>query len=147
MSKTAAARSPSLCVASRVRKASRRITQIYDRRLEPFGLTVTQFGIMAQLRATPGVGISALAETMIMDSTTLSRNLQPLERRGLVVAEADEQDRRARRLKLTQDGREALERAMAGWSAAQREVADALGAADVAALNATLDAALEKLSH
>ena len=138
---------PNVCTASRVRKASRRVTQIYDRHLEPFDLTITQFGIMAQLRHFSGIGIGALAEKMIMDATTLSRNLRPLERRDLVVCEADRDDGRARKLKLTASGRATLDRAMAGWSAAQRQIEQALGAAETRALNAALDRALACLSE
>lgn len=138
---------PSLCTASRVRKASRRVSQIYDRHLAPYELTVTQFGVLAQLKATPGVGVGALAATMIMDATTLSRNLRPLERRGFVVAEVDRDDARLRKLKLTSSGRATLDRAFAGWRAAQKQVEQALGGpAETGALNATLDRALERLA-
>ena len=138
---------PNACTASRVRKASRRVSQIYDRHLETHGLTVTQFGLLAQLRAAPGVGVGALAEKMIMDGTTVSRNLRPLERRGLIATEADREDGRVRRLKLTPAGRATLERAMAGWTAAQRQIEIALGAAEMRALNAALDRALERLAE
>ncbi len=137
---------PDVCTAARVRKASRRVSQIYDRELEPYDLTVTQFGLLAQLRAAPGAAIGALAESMVMDATTLSRNLRPLERRGLVSAEADRDDGRVRKLKLTPQGRAALERAMAGWRAAQSQIAAALGADEMKALNAALDRALERLA-
>lgn len=138
---------PSLCAASRVRKASRRVSQIYDRHLAPYGLSVTQFGVLAQLRASPGAGVGGLAATMIMDATTLSRNLRPLERRGLVLAEVDRDDARLRRLKLTASGRTTLDRASAGWRAAQKQVEQALGGpVEMRALNATLDRALERLA-
>ena len=137
---------PNVCTAARVRKASRRISQMYDRELAPHDLTVTQFGLLVQLRARPGVAIGALAESMVMDATTLSRNLRPLERRGLVAAEADREDGRVRKLKLTPAGRSTLERAMAGWRAAQDQIAAALGADEMKALNAALDRALERLA-
>lgn len=139
--------SPNVCTASRVRKASRRITQIYDRHLEPYDLTVTQFGVLTQLRAAPGVGIGALADRMIMDATTLSRNLRPLERRALVDFEIDKEDGRVRKLRLTPAGRALQERASAGWKAAQNHIEGALGAAEMKALNATLDRALHLLSE
>ena len=74
---------PNVCTAARVRKASRRVTQIYDRHLAPFDLTIAQFGLLAQLREVSGASVGELADRMIMDATTLSRNLRPLERRGL----------------------------------------------------------------
>ena len=137
---------PDVCTAARVRKASRRVSQIYDRELEAYDLTVTQFGLLAQLRAAPGAAIGALAESMVMDATTLSRNLRPLERRGLVAAEADRDDGRVRKLKLTPAGKTTLERAMTGWRAAQDQIAAALGADEMNALNAALDSALDRLA-
>lgn len=122
------------------------MSQIYDRELAPYDLTVTQFGLLAQLRAAPGASIGALAEAMVMDATTLSRNLRPLERRGLVIAEADKDDGRVRKLKLTPQGRTTLDRALNGWRAAQDHISAALGPGEMSALNAALDLALEKLS-
>ena len=141
-----AAAPPNVCTASRVRKASRRVTQIYDHHLEPYDLTIAQFGVLAQLRALPGAGIGELAHKMIMDATTQSRNLRLLERRGLVACEADRADGRARKLRLTPAGRAALDSAVAGWSAAQKQIEEALGASGMSALNATLDHALDLLS-
>ncbi len=146
MSKPTAPISPNVCVAARVRKASRRITQIYDRRLEPYGLTVTQFGLLAQLRASPGLAVSELAEKMIMDATTLSRNLRPLERRGLILVEADRDDGRVRKLKLSAAGRASLEHALVGWKEAQRQVEESLGVEETRALNASLDRMLDRLA-
>lgn len=139
--------SPSGCTAMRLRRTARRVTQIYDRHLAPYGLTAAQFGLLAQLRAHSGMGVGALAERMTMDATTLSRNLKPLELRGLATFAPDARDRRARRLSLTDEGRALLRRATAGWSEAQRHVESLLGVAGAQALNATLDAALERLSQ
>ena len=136
----------SACTAARVRKASRRVSQIYDRELAPYDLTVTQFGLLVQLRAAPGAAIGALAESMVMDATTLSRNLRPLERRGLVAAETDRADGRVRKLQLTLQGRATLDRAIAGWRAAQDQLTAALGADEMRALNAVLDRALGRLA-
>lgn len=122
------------------------MSQIYDHHLAPFDLTVTQFGLLAQLRGAPGVGVSALAEKMIMDATTLSRNLRPLERRGLVAAKTDREDGRVRKLELTAAGRTTLDHALAGWRAAQRQVEQALGPAEMKALGAALDRALDQLA-
>ena len=130
----------------RMRRTARRVTQIYDRHLEPFGLTAAQFGLIAQLRDHTGISIGALAERLVMDATTLSRNLKPLERRGLVAFAPDARDRRARKLKLTEDGHAALKAAAGGWAAAQRQVEAQHGLAGAQALNATLDSALERLA-
>ena len=136
----------SACTALRLRKAARRVSLIYDRHLEPHGLSITQFGLLAQVERLDGIGIGELAEKLVMDPTTVTRNLRPLQRRELVAFAADPNDKRARRLHLTAEGRAALKGAKPGWSKAQREVEAALGDADTAVLHATLDRALAKLS-
>src|SRR4051812_39261828 len=77
------------CTCMRLRRASRRITQIYDELLAPAGLTVTQFGLLANLRAC-ALSIGALASRLGMDPTTLTRNLRPLQARGLAEIGAAE---------------------------------------------------------
>ena len=134
------------CVCLRFRKAARRVTQIYDQHLGPAGLTITQFGLLGHLRSYPGIGIGALAETLLMDPTTLTRNLKPLERRGLIRMEPDPRDRRARRLDLTVAGLTAFRAGRPLWAEAQRHVAAMLGQPDVGAINATLDRMLDQLS-
>lgn len=133
------------CICSRVRRTARRVSQIYDRHLEPFGLSITQFGIMAQLRREPGLSIGELAVRMVMDPTSLTRGLKPLERRGLLRLDADPDDRRTRRLSLTAEGLSALTAARPGWGAAQADVRSALGVAESADLVARLDDTLARL--
>jgi DNA-binding MarR family transcriptional regulator len=134
------------CTCLRLRKAARRVSQIYDGYVAPHGLTITQYGLLAHLRALPGIGIGALADKLVMDPTTLTRNLKPLEKKGLVVFRTDPSDRRARALHLTAEGRDAFRAAKAGWTKAQRHVEAALGNADVGALHQALEGALERLA-
>jgi DNA-binding MarR family transcriptional regulator len=134
------------CTCLRLRKAARRITQIYDGHVEPFGLTITQFGLLAHLRVLDGIGVGALAEKLVMDPTTLTRNLRPLERRGLVTLEPDPEDRRSRNLHLTDAGRETLRAARPAWARAQRHVEEVLGNADAVTLNTALDRMLERFA-
>src|SRR6202162_5232623 len=112
------------CTCRRRRKAARRITQIYDGYVEPFGLTITQFGLLAHLRVLDGISVGALAEKLVMDPTTLTRNLRPLEKKGFVVFATDPEDRRSRSLRLTAKGREAYSAARPAWAKAQRHVED-----------------------
>ena len=130
----------------RLRKAARRVTQVYDRMLEPCGLTVTQYGLLASLSKHDGLGIGALAEIMIMDPTTLTRNLRPLVRQGFVAVSPDANDKRSRCVKLTISGRSAFLEAKPGWQRAQRHVEKVLGDKDVRALHAALDSFLERLT-
>jgi len=122
------------------------VTQIYDQFLEPTGLTITQFGLLAQLKRQDGITIGALAEKMIMDPTTLTRNLRPIEREGLVKLVPDPEDRRARQLHLTARGRAVFEKARPAWAKAQRHVETVLGEADTGELNSVLDRSLARLA-
>ena len=133
------------CICSRVRRTARRVSQIYDRHLEPFGLSITQFGIMAQLRRAPALSIGELAERMVMDPTSLTRSLKPLERMGHLRLAVDPHDRRTRRLSLTPEGLAVLNAARPGWEAAQSEVQVALGETASADLVARLDDTLARL--
>jgi DNA-binding MarR family transcriptional regulator len=133
------------CTCMRLRKATRRVSQIYDRSLEKAGMTVTQYGLLGHIARYDGVGIGELAEKLIMDPTTLTRNLRPLERRGLVKVKADRSDRRSRCLHLTASGRAAFENAVPAWVSAQRHIEAAFGGLETAALNDALDRVLERL--
>jgi DNA-binding MarR family transcriptional regulator len=130
----------------RLRKAARRVTQIYDHSLEAAGMTVTQYGVLGHIAKYDGIGIGALADKLIMDPTTLTRNLRPLERQGFVTMKADARDKRSRCLHLTASGRAAFEDAKPGWVRAQRRIEEMLGGAEAAALNAALDRVLERLA-
>lgn len=134
------------CTCMRLRKASRRVSQIYDHSLEAVGMTVTQYGVLGHIAKFDGVGIGVLAEKLTMDPTTLTRNLRPLERQGFVAMRPDRRDKRSRCLHLTASGRAAFESAKPAWMRAQRRVQEALGGSEAAALNAALDRFLERLA-
>ena len=131
----------------RLRKAARRVSQIYDRHLENVGLTITQFGVLASLFAADRVAIGPLAEQLLMDPTTLTRNLQPLHRQGLVVIETDRRDRRVRWVSLSALGREAFEAARPAWREAQSQIRKLMGDDETARLHDALDSALERLAE
>src|SRR3546814_20022664 len=75
----------SVCTCFKLRRAARRVTQLYDRHLQPTGLRITQFGLLARLRVEP-LQMPALAERMGLYRTPLTRNLRPLERLGYFTA-------------------------------------------------------------
>lgn len=135
------------CTCLRLRKAARRITQIYDAYVEPFGVTITQFGLLAHLRVLDGISVGALAERLVMDPTTLTRNLRPLQAKGFVVLEPDPADRRSRSLHLTEQGREVLRAARPAWARAQHHVEEVLGNPEAAVLNTALDCMLERFAE
>ncbi len=135
------------CTCLRLRKASRRVSQIYDRSLEPLGLTVTQFSLLGYVAGFDGIGIGALAAKLVMDPTTLTRNVRPLVRQGLVELVADPDDQRSRCLHLTAAGRKAYQQAKPAWARAQREIDKALEDAGAPTLNKVLDRVLERLAN
>ncbi len=110
---------PELCNCLALRQAARHVTQFYDQFLAPAGLRATQFSILARLQRLGPMTISALAADLVMDRTTLGRNLQPLERERLVVVVPGRIDRRSREIRLTDTGAERLRTAIEGWVKAQ----------------------------
>lgn len=148
MSAEAAASSPrpTGCTAMRLRKAARRISQIYDQHLEKAGLTITQYGLLTQIRSFEGISVGQLAEKMVMDPTTLTRNLRPIERDGLVTLTPDPRDKRARCLQLTEKGLAAHRAARGAWAGAQKHVEDTLGHQDAIVLHDALDRMLDRLA-
>ena len=75
---------PEECTCLAVRQAARHVTQLYDQHLAAVGLRTTQFSILVKLKRLGPATINALAEEMVMDRTTLGRNILPLERDGLI---------------------------------------------------------------
>ena len=115
------------CNCHAIRQAARHVTQFYDQQLAPSGLRVTQFSILARLRRSGPMTINALAAELVMDRTTLGRNILPLQRDGLIAVAPGSTDRRRHELHITEAGiarhRAALER----WRAAQRRFAAVFG--------------------
>jgi DNA-binding MarR family transcriptional regulator len=118
------------CACTRVRRAARALTDLYDVALQPVGLKVTQFSLLRTVQRMDSVSISMLAEEMALDRSTLGRNLRVLERMELVdVSEAE--DLRARLVALTPRAERLLEQALPLWEAAQRKVSRLLGSPEV----------------
>jgi DNA-binding MarR family transcriptional regulator len=131
---------PELCNCLALRQATRHVTQFYDQFLATAGLRTTQFSILAKLRRLGPMTISALAADLVMDRTTLGRNLQPLEREGLVAVVMGRADRRSREVRLTDAGAERLRTAVDGWLKAQARFEAAFGEERSAELRALLRA-------
>jgi DNA-binding MarR family transcriptional regulator len=129
-------KSPCNCTA--LRKASRRVSQLYDSALEPCGLRITQRAILAQIARSDTPSLGELAEALVMDRGALTHNLKPLERDGLVEIRVDPQDRRNRQVELTAKGRSKLDESQRLWKRAQDGFEAAFGAAKSAALREAL---------
>ncbi len=126
------------CTCLAVRQAARHITQFYDQHLAPVGLRTTQFSILARLKRLGPMTINALADELVMDRTTLGRNILPLEREGLISVAPGRTDRRSKELRLTDAGVERLQAARGGWREAQTRFAGAFGEERTAGLRALL---------
>lgn len=116
------------CVCLAVRRLSRLLTQVYDAKLAPAAVTVSQFSILSALAAarSDGLSLSPLARALDMDLSTLSRTLRPLLKDGLLIL-AEGSDRRERRAILTKRGFQRVQQANKLWAAAQDEVLSVLG--------------------
>jgi DNA-binding MarR family transcriptional regulator len=114
------------CTCSRLRMAARAVTQAFDAALAESGLKATQFTVLVAVGHRGPAPLSRLAEALVLDRTTLTRNLRPLERDGL-IATAPGADRRRREIRLTAKGRKALDRALPLWEQAQDRMLAGLG--------------------
>jgi len=126
------------CNCLALRQAARYVTQFYDRHLATAELRTTQFSVIATLNRVGPITINALAAEMVMDRTTLGRNILPLEREGLIAIEQEETDRRSKKLHLTKAGAERLRRALPLWVEAQKQFETTLGGKHAADLRALL---------
>lgn len=111
------------CAGWSSRLAARRITNFLEERMQGSGLSISQFGLMAQIAAAPDDTLGALAERTGLDQSTLSRNLRGLETAGLVEIAIVGPDQRRRAVWLTERGAHRLEAAMPVWRAAHAALA------------------------
>ncbi|WP_136525952.1 MarR family winged helix-turn-helix transcriptional regulator [Geomonas ferrireducens] len=125
----------SVCNCVNLRRASRAITRIYDDALQPSGLKVTQYSVLANLSRAGAVSVSALARMLTLDRTTLVRNLKALEQAGFVEG-APSPDPRERGVSLSETGRAAVAKAQPYWLQAQQLIEEKLGAEGVRQLGA-----------
>ena len=137
--------SPAECTCFRVRGAARRVTQIYSRHLAPTGLKISQFSLLGFVSAEGPVSIGRLSDLLATDRTTLTRNLNPLLKGGL-VERATSGDKRRHELVATLAGRAMFKSALPLWAAAEQEVRTAMGAELTADLHGALERSMESLA-
>ena len=114
------------CACFNLRKTTRVVTQLYDRIRRPSGLNGTQFTLLAAVAIIGAPTIAGLAKRLVMDRTTLTRNIKPLEKQGLLTSAAGE-DQRTRIVTLTTKGRTSLLEAFPLWQKAQKSIIDQFG--------------------
>jgi DNA-binding MarR family transcriptional regulator len=110
------------CLCLHLRRAARAVARRFDAALRPLGLTNGQFSLLMSLNRPDPPSIGSVATLLAMDRTTLTANLKPLERRGLVMVASDEADKRTRRLALTPAGRALLIAAVPVWRRTHAEI-------------------------
>jgi DNA-binding MarR family transcriptional regulator len=118
------------CLCLHAQRAARALALRFDTALRPFGLTNGQFSLLMSLNRAHAPTVGSVAGLLAMDRTTLTANLKPLERRGLLRSTADEADRRIRRLELTREGMALLVAAVPVWRREHAAIEGDLGDAE-----------------
>lgn len=114
------------CTCFNLRRATRAVTQYYDHCLEPAGIRATQFTLLISMASASARTLTEMANSLVMDRTTLTRNLKPLEKLGLIHT-TDARDRRSKAYALTEQGKETLAKGLPLWQEAQRKMISGLG--------------------
>ncbi|HWL87973.1 MAG TPA: MarR family winged helix-turn-helix transcriptional regulator [Polyangiaceae bacterium] len=132
------------CPGLRLRQASRVVAKIYDDELRPTGLQLSQLPVLVALAlfGESGAPMNALARAVVMDRTTLTRNVRPLEKAGFLRVARSPDDARARVVLLTRAGERKLEEAFPLWESGMKRVRAAMGTTALAALHERLGDAI-----
>jgi DNA-binding MarR family transcriptional regulator len=128
------------CLCLHLQRAARAVARRFDAALRPHGLTSGQFSLLMSLNRAKPAGIGDISALLAMDRTTLTANLKPLERRGLVTVSVDDADKRSRRLALTPAGHALLVAALPAWEEQHAEIDSLLNHTDPDRLRADLRA-------
>ncbi len=113
------------CYCANIKRAENKITGLYNRYLEKAGITRGQYALLINIQESPCISVSALAEKMGLQRTTLVRNIKPLEERGYILDTACAG--RSRSLKLSDTGESVLASAKIYWQQAQEHIEQLLG--------------------
>ena len=127
LSPTQAAEAARICACFNFRRTSRAVTQFYDEILQPCGLRSTQLVILLAAAAVETASLARLARELVLDRSTLTRNLKPLEKQGLIEI-APGRDKRTRLVVVTAVGHRAIMGAVPYWQEAQDRFVSQLGA-------------------
>ena len=134
------------CACQKVRMAARAVTRAYDDALRRAGLRATQFAVLVAVEREGAMSITALAAALGMDRTTLTRNLAPLVKMGL-IAVGVEGWRRSRAVGITKKGRSRLREALPLWSRAQENLRGKLGGREWTGVRDSLDQLIQAAWH
>ncbi|MEP0941675.1 MAG: MarR family winged helix-turn-helix transcriptional regulator [Rhizobiaceae bacterium] len=135
-----------LCANANLRQATRIISQLYDATLKPAGIKATQFTMLAVLAKRGEMPLTKLAELLVVDRTTLTRNLQPLIKKGWLKI-GREVDERVRLISITKEGEGLVSDATPYWQHAQEIVQSSIGTEKVPELISDLNALVKKVQE
>jgi len=116
------------CACGNIRRTSRAVTQFFDSTLKPSKLRVTQFSLLFNISLYENISVTELSELLIMDQTTVTRNLKILKKSGYIFVTKGSDDGRKKMVSLTEKGREKLEEVVSLWELAQCRIVEGLGA-------------------
>ena len=136
---------PRGCTNFKLRQLLRRVSLVYDRAMAECDLKITQYSLLTHVDKLGPITQADLARAMGMDSSTLSRNLRPLESAGWVAVHAGD-DARSHALSLTASGRKKRTQAQTLWKQAQLQLNDRVGVDDVIAMHTLIDRMTDALS-
>lgn len=126
------------CLCLHAQRAARALARRFDVALKPAGITSGQFSLLMSLNRPQPPNLGSVASLLAMDRTTLTANLKPLQRRGLVESHSDPQDRRSRLLQLTPSGHAVLLEAAPIWESVHAAIETELDGIDPDRLRADL---------
>ena len=137
----------SACTCFKLRSLARRVTQLYDQALAPSGLKVTQYSVIGHARRRDGVAaptVSELAQALVTDRTTLTRNLKPLVDAGFLKIGSGA-DARSKAVCVTPKGEAVYQSARPMWRLAQSRMRELAGAEQLASLHGMIEVMLPQL--
>ena len=132
------------CMFNKTRTISRYVTNLYANALKEVGVTPVQFSILTAVQLIPNANVNHLSSALMMDRTTLNRNLKPLLRDGYIDIQ-ESTDRRERKISITQEGQEVYEKGYKKWEEAQKEFEEVIGTDDWLAMNSLFDTIIAKI--
>jgi len=137
---------PKGCSNAKLRQLTRRVSQHYDREMAKIGLKTTQYSLLSQVLHRGPIRPGDLAKAMVLDASTLTRNLKPLVAAGWLTIVSGI-DSRSHLVGLTEAGREKRSEAQRRWKVAQESLNELLGVERVLALHELIDGSLERFAE
>lgn len=126
------------CACGNIRKTTRTITQFYDKILQPTGLRSTQCSLLLDIYLNENISVCVLGSILLMDQSTVTRNIELLRKNGYIDIKKEEKDCRKKSISITDKGLKIIEVATPLWNEAQKKIENGLGKARFEELLKTL---------